>query len=370
MAKAVPIIALLALTAQVVSADNVGGKMSVEIDANSGVLVSMTYVRDANATLTVNTVVSGSGVTVKETLASDVYDSGKFYVRFADGNAEGLWTTITSNTTTALTFEDTSFLEDANFGVAPNDTMVVYPHHTLKTVFRAELEHHTWVASPNSLLSARKTRILVPDDARTGINKGSAITYYYIRWNSPGGLIEGWRDADKSLFYDAGDDIIKPDSYVAIINPTSAKRVWIARGNVATGKIGTNIPTEAVQYDFNFTTGRAAPMTLADLMLEPVFAFSPDATLGSRRDRLLVYENNPFTGGSFIPSSSKTYYYIEWNSPGGLIKGWRDADKSVVYDASADVIPAGSALIIRKDAGDASEQGNNFWTQSSPINPQ
>lgn len=128
-ASTIAVIAMLGLTTQPASSAEWVGYNSVEVPANSDVLVSVPFNQTLVSTHTVDTKTAG-GVTVTDTLTVNAF-ANTFLVRFTSGNGKGLWSTISSNTANELVFQNTAILADVSVG----DTFSVYPHQTLATVF-------------------------------------------------------------------------------------------------------------------------------------------------------------------------------------------------------------------------------------------
>lgn len=82
--------------------------------------------------------VAGSVITVDDSpeFAAGDYSAGSFaryYVRFIDGGAAGLWSNITVNSDTTLTIDNAEVAALAN--AAGGETIRVYKHHTVGSVF-------------------------------------------------------------------------------------------------------------------------------------------------------------------------------------------------------------------------------------------
>jgi uncharacterized protein (TIGR02597 family) len=329
-ASAITAAALLALTAQTVSAAETVGYNVVTVPANSDVLVSVPFNNNAEATFTV-TSVDGTGITVNEALSADTYDSG-YYVRFIDGSGEGLWSTITDNGSGGLTLAD-----DLSGYVANGNTFRVYAHHTLETVFPDGLESVSFAESSSAFV--RKTEILVPDASSTGINKPAAATYYYLN--------DEWRKVGASGNFD--DVVLSPDEYFILRNTGGAGELdYIVSGDVESGAIARIIPT-GDQNDVIIVSGRPVPMTLAELGLGGTAAFETSASAFVREDELLVFDNS--TADLNKPAAA-TYYYLDGE--------WRKVGASGSFDDA--VVDAGAAMIIRKASGDA---GSDLWSQQA-----
>jgi len=321
---------------------NVIGYNRIEAPADSDILVSVPLNLNPVGTYTVVTK-TGTGVTVAPgSFTDDAFNNDDHYARFAGGH----WSTITANDPAELVLADLDILSSVNVG----DTFTVYPHQTLAAVFPKKLEQFAFIPSKDSSLGNRETEILMPSDA-DNTNKSPSATYYYIKWSHPTlGLIEGWRQSGASPLLDKGGVVIRPDSYIILRNShASRKLVFIVKGLVPMGKVATKVSTKAVQYDLNFGTNRPVGVKIGQLGLEPVFAASATASLGDRKDELLVYNN---ADGKKNKAPVATYYYINWNHPTlGLIKGWRLSGVSPLIDQGDVKLSPSQGLIIRKAAG-------------------
>jgi len=158
----------------------------------------------------------------------------------------------------------------------------------------------------------------------------------------------------------ANDTPVLPDSYIIVRNPSTSAdglRLTVA-GSVSLEPISIPLDSALTVNDNYVSISRPLDITLNNLGLVvtgnlSASAFTPSVgTSGSsRRDQLMVF-NNSSTG--FNKSASATYYYLSTNST----SGWRATSDSTT-DAGNTVLPAGSAILIRKYQGSASTK---FWT--------
>lgn len=124
------------------------------VPANSDVLVSVPVNNSIEVELTTSSV-AGSVITVPNTpdFAAGDFDAGsfvKYYVRFIDGPAAGLWASVTANSETTLTIDNAAVAALASAG--GGDQIRVYKHHTLDSVFPAELLGVSFVDQTQVLL--------------------------------------------------------------------------------------------------------------------------------------------------------------------------------------------------------------------------
>jgi len=304
-ASAITAAALLALTAQTVSAADAVGYNVVTVPANSDVLVSVPFNQKVEATFTVSSV-NGAGITVNETLAASTYNSS-YYVRFINGSGEGLWSTISANGYGGLTIAN-----DLSGYIANGDQLNVYKHHNLSSLFPAGLKDHVWNES---------TKILLPANDVAGINKG----YITVAYNTDE---KKW----KAGRTDYSNQKVVPGQGLIVRNESAEGLTWIAYGNVLRSKAGQILPTGG--YDVA-VAGFEVPVRLADLALE-----------GEGQILLPANDSAGFNKG---------YTTVAYNDSEGKWKVGRT-------DYSNVVIPAGEGFIVRRDASHTTE---SVWA----VNP-
>ena len=337
---AVAAMALLAVgtaTADAQCPSNVGGVNIVEVPAGQDVYTSVPYTQPCDGEFTVQTK-TGSGVTVTGPLDDDEY-AGLYYVRFTDGDAEGRWSTITSNTATELVLEDTSFLDN----VSATDTFRVFAHQTLASVFpdgeddEYNLNFKGYSFEESSSPFIRATEILFPDEDTTDINKAPAETYYYYNG--------AWRKVGELATVSYDDTIISPDRFFTIRNNGDEDLTFLTYGRVpmVAGQMATqtrDLETASADNDIAAVTGRGIATTLADLDLGGTDAFATSASPFIRADELFVYDN---TDTDINGSPKWTYYYYNVH--------WRRFGEEATEHFDDEVLPAGTALKIRKAGG-------------------
>jgi uncharacterized protein (TIGR02597 family) len=139
----------------------------------------------------------------------------------------------------------------------------------------------------------------------------------------------------------AGDTIIPPDQYLILRNSGSSPRVLTQTvvGSVVVSPFTTYLSTQTNSQNDNYLGfPRATDYKLSQLgFTDTNFVPSTSPNIRGRGDMLLVYS----TTGSLNRPSSKTYIRL-----GGA---WYDLGGRTFGDP---VIPAGSALCVRKSASD------------------
>lgn len=308
------------------------GAVSVQSGAEADTIFSLTLVRPAAFTGLVSAksasalTLGGSGFTVGQFAYSAGVQPNTFYVQVLTGAAAGQFATITSSGVDSVT---TEFESDILSDIAIGDSVVIRPYWTLGTVFPATGAGSSFIASTSNLAGGRRTEILVPNVAGTGLNRAPVATYFYNSF---------WRRTT-SVGTNQNDTILLPDSFV------------IVRGNNYATPTGLTLVGDVNTYSHTVpllatATGRndnlvgvpfPADISLNNLGLIGAggFVASTSNLAGGRGDELLVY-NVSAAGKNRAPAA--TYFYNGF---------WRQTT-AVGTNQNATVIPAGSAIIIRK----------------------
>lgn len=332
-ASTIAVIAMLGLTTQPASSAEWVGYNSVEVPANSDVLVSVPFNQTLVSTHTVDTKTAG-GVTVTDTLTVNAF-ANTFLVRFTSGNGKGLWSTISSNTANELVFQNTAILADVSVG----DTFSVYPHQTLATVFPDGLQGKSFLKSAS--LASRSTEILVPNTTSVGINKSASNTYYFFN--------NEWRRVGSAPTQNFNNTVLSPEGYFVLRNNSTSVLKFITLGSVLRTELARFVPTESAQNDVPAVSGRPRKMRLAELGLGGTPAFATTTSLASRKDELQVFDNS---AAGINKSAAATYFYFN--------NAWRKIGASPATSFNNELIDVGAAMVIRKASGVV---GTAKWTQ-------
>jgi len=340
--------------AQTISSNAVG-YVQLTCTAASDTTLAVPFTQPA-ATVGLIALVSGSTVTVSGTAGwtsnQFVYSgsgSSTYYVQLGPCGSgtdpkDGSYYTIASNGANTLTLELNG---DDISSVPAGCTLTVYPYWTLATVFPPSTSGTSFIASTSPLF--RQTQILVPNASGAGINLATAATYYFYNG--------AWRLAGDSVSNSHNDDILIPDSYVTVRNP-SGTTTLMTKGNVQSGNFTIPLATEASGAQDNFV-GICRPIdtSLNDLALATSGAFTSSTSGQTLQDQILLISN---TTAAINKSASATYFYYTGTSG----TGWRLFGDSITNDHGGDLIPAGTGFVIRKaaTAGGATE----FW-QNPPT---
>ena len=226
----------------------------------------------------------------------------------------------------------------------------VIPYWTLNTMFPATDANVSFTPTTSTL--SMKTQVLIPYYSGSGINLSPNITYFY--YNK--GTNIGWRVTGDNVT-DHGDDVLIPNGYIIVRNQNSAPTLPLTQtGAVYTKKIGTPIFAQASVKQDNFVShGRPVDVALKDLGLSPTLGpFTATTSTLNYKDQIYLYDNTT----TVLNKSPSTVYF--WFTS-GTNNGWRiTGDNST--DRGSDVVPAGSAIIIRRSvtAGGVT----TFWPNS------
>lgn len=251
-----------------------------------------------------------------------------YFVRFTSGAKAGSYFTVSANTAQSLLVSSDG---GSLSGVVAGDKFDLCKYWTLNTLlpYNDAAKNPLTVSGGTGAL-ARRSQVIIPDNSFSGINLPAAGTYYFTSG--------GWRKVgDTVAFYN--DTILLPDEHFIIRQPAA---VTLDTSLTMVG--GVNVDTLVVPMatrvagaqDNALGFARPADVSLAASGLASGFVASAGTGALARRDQLLVFDNSI---RGFNKSAARTYFMVgtQWRKVG-----------AVNDDASADVLPAGSALIVRK----------------------
>ena len=257
-----------------------------------------------------------------------------YYALVTAGNLTGTYFTIVSNGVDKITVN----LDGLIASSSDITSVEVHPYWTLNTLFPSSDANVSFVPSASALAGSRRTQIFLPDFSNTGINRAAAKAFFYNANSS----IADWVSASATSLK-AGDTIIPPDQYVILRNTggTPTTMTQTLAGSLLVSKFTTYLSTHSTSQNDNYISiPRATDYTLSQLgFADSNFVQSTSKLAGGRRDALYVYST---TGTGINRAATKTYFKYS-----GL---WYDT--AGVSSAVDPVIPAGSALCVRKYASD------------------
>ena len=268
---------------------------------------------------------------------------------------EGHVYSVTGNTQNTLTVDTT---EDNLTGIPAGTEATLIPNWTLNTLFPATDQNVSF--TPTTQTRSFKTEILIPNYSAPGVNQAFSTVYFFS--NNVNGTTNnvGWRVVGDNTT-DHGDDPLLSRGYFVVRNLNSAPTMSLtALGSVLTKKFAVPLATQAgAAQDNSVSMIRPVAVKLNDTGLNPTDgSFVATTDTRSFKDELLLF-NNATTALNKSPSA--IYFYS--NNVNGTTNniGWRVLGDNTT-DHGNDLIPVGSAIIIRKAANGTG--GNVFWTNS------
>lgn len=255
--------------------------------------------------------------------------SNTYYAFIASGAKEGAYYTIVTNTATTLTL----LLEtDDLIGISPNDRLLIIPYWTLDTAFPEGRGVHESPAAGD-----RRTEILIPDTASTGINLSPTLTYFFLS----NATTRAWRRVGGGTA-NRGADVLFPDLYFIIRNNTNAATTFTPIGWVPMKKQRIALATGGTtsQQDNFVAVARPAPQTLNESGLVTSGAFRTSPAAGARTDELLVFDNAAIVN----KSPAATYFFLS----NATVQAWRKVGGGTVDQGTNEVFTPGTGVIIRK----------------------
>ena len=268
---------------------------------------------------------------------------------------EGHAYVITANTDNTLTV-DTS--KDNLTGIPAGTQATLIPNWTLNTIFPATDQNVSF--TPTTQTRSFKTEILIPNYSVPGVNQAFSTVYFFS--NNVNGTTNnvGWRVVGDNTT-DHGDDPLLPASYFVVRNLNSAPTLPLRTfGSVLTKKWVVPLVTQsAAAQDNSVSMIRPVDVKLNDTGLNPTDgSFVATTDTRSFKDELLLFNNST---AALNKSPSAVYFYS--NNVNGTTNnvGWRILGDNTT-DHGNDLVPAGSAMIIRKAGNGAG--GIVFWTNS------
>jgi uncharacterized protein (TIGR02597 family) len=256
-----------------------------------------------------------------------------YYALVTAGSLAGTYFTIESNTSSELVVQTD--------GLAPSSADVtaieVRPYWTIGSLFPASDAGVSFVASTSTTTAGRRTQILIPDNINVGVNRSPSKILFF----NP--TLQDWV-ASTATNVRAGDtSIVPPNTYVILRNTggTPPTLNHTVTGSVNTKSAAVYLATRNTGANDNYCTiSRPADTKLSEMgFIDSSFVQSTSKTTAGRRDTLLVIDK---TGSGINRSPSKVYFKF-----GGA---WYDT--SATATAVDPLIPAGSAMVIRKYQSD------------------
>ena len=327
------------LHAQTTNYSDIVGYVKDSYNPSSDSIVAPQLERPAELVATVSAVNSTTFELSGVTLVADQfkYIAGTqpktYYALVTAGNLTGTYFTIDSNTTTGIVIQTD--------GLAPSSADVtaieVRPYWTVGALFPASDAGVSFVASTSTTTAGRRTQLLIPDNTNLGVNRSPSKILFF----NP--TLQDWVTSTATSVKAGDSTIVPPNTYVILRNTggTPPTLNHTVTGSVSTKPAAVYLATRTTGANDNYgIISRPADAKLSELgFTDSSFMQSTGKTTAGRRDTLLVINK---TGSGINRSPSKVYFKFggEW------------FDTSATATAVDPVIPAGSALVIRKYQSD------------------
>jgi uncharacterized protein (TIGR02597 family) len=319
-------------TATTTSTEPVGFRTTTCL-ANSDTYVALPFNRPNVFTGPVQSA-SGSTITVSGApwAASQFVYGGtqrnRYYVLIGSGGTsntkEGRSYAVASNSTNSLTLDTTEDLS----AITANTSIQVIPYWTPATVFPAADANTSF--TPTTSSSSYQTQIRVPSPTAAANNSTPAAIYFYSNNVDGTGSNVGWRQAGDN-FTSHDDDALLPDSYFVVRNANGAPAGSLTlNGTVPGTKV--QVPLVASTAAQDNAVGMVRPVGVA---LNAIGLKQTDGTM-LPDDRLLLFDNSV----AAFNKTPRSYYFGA---------GWR-LEGDPTTDRGDELVPAGSAMIVRKAA--------------------
>jgi uncharacterized protein (TIGR02597 family) len=259
-----------------------------------------------------------------------------YYVSVTSGNLTGTGFLVDSNGTAEITVA----LDGLSVTSADITGIEVRPLWTLNTLFPAADANVSYTPSTGTTGGTRRTQILLPDFTGTGINRAPTRTFFY---NSS---LNDWV-LTTNIGTKAGDTPIVPGQYLIHRNTggTPANLNSNLVGSVFTKPGAIYLATMTTSANDNLVAlARPTDYLLSEIGFNDAnFVQSSGTTGGTRRDTVIVYAT---TGSGINRAPLKTYFKTSGT--------WRDTTAATI--PVDPIIPAGSAVIIRKYQSDGNDK--------------
>ena len=269
-----------------------------------------------------------------------------YFALVKSGTLAGSYFSVVSNTPSSITVN----LD----GLTPSSSDIlsieVRPFWTLNTLFPPSSANVSFVPSTGTTTAGRRTQLLLPDNISTGQNRSLSRVYFY----NP--TLSDWV-LTTATSTRAGDQIIEPSGYLVLRNTggTPPTLAITTSGAVLTDPMGIYLATSSTRINDNYLTlPRASDYKLSEIgFTDTNFVQSTSKTTGGRRDTVLVLNQ---TGSGLNRAPSKVYFKFG--------NAWYDT--TATANPVDPVIPAGSALIVRKVVADGFDKLVNNTSNFTP----
>jgi uncharacterized protein (TIGR02597 family) len=369
LATAVALFTALVVDGQTSATTEPVGFTTTSCLANSDTFVAIPFTRSWAFAGAIQSV-AGSTITVSNnpgwTTNQFVYVAGTqpnhYYALIGAGGMsnpkEGHTYAVTGNTANTLAVDVSA---DDLTGITANTQVLIIPFWTPGTIFPPSDANVSF--TPTTSSASYQTQLRVPNNSASGINL--PVTSYFFSNNVDGTSNNvGWRIVGDNTT-DHGDDPLGRASYFIVRNANGAPTLPLKPiGAVLTKKLTIPLRTSTTGSQDNAVSMiRPIDLMISQTGLNPAdgsFIGTPQLRRFRNLffiawDQLLLFDN---TQAAFNKAPSAVYYYLV---SGDRAEGWKLVGDGLA-DHSSDIIPAGSAMLIRKSR--TSDGHTAFWTNA------
>jgi len=286
-------------------------------------------------------------------ITAGAYTSPQSYIVVTSGPLVGKRFKIASNTASAITVEGGATTLQAQ-GFVSGNTYKVVPYWTLNTLFPngAGVGSSADALNPTSFVFASSTGY--------GVNKASAVSYFYCTGDVENGVTAGWYDANDPFTSPLDNTIIDLSRAYSIRNAQATLKSVVVSGQIPATAVSIPISVNTAFNDVNLGAPYPVDVSLPSSGLQSAIQASPDAL--NPVEVIYVY-NDTLSG--FNKASSVGYFYCSGDTENGVVAGWYDVNDPFTAPITSNVIKAGRCLVIRKAPYSAS--GTIPWTAPLPY---
>jgi uncharacterized protein (TIGR02597 family) len=341
--------------AQTVSTDPVGF-IPIVAKGNSDTYLALPLHRGLSFQGTVASVNQSTLTVNSAAFQTDGYKD-THYVLIASGAKEGMWYAITTNSPTAVTIELAG--DTLGTAVASGTEIQIIPFWTLATLFPGGVGVH---ASPSFL---PRTSVLIPDQARAGVNLAAAASFFYYSGTQYGGA--GWRKFGNSPAVKFDSYALIPDTCCIVRHEIATDTTITIPGAVQMTSLANVVGTLASgrAQDNAIALNVAVPTSLTASNLFESGAFTGTATLGAPVDQLLVFD------GAVAQKNrqpSQIFYFFLGTGPSDPLRGWRLVGDLTTIRNTELVFQPANGYILRKAA--SAQASSAVWAVRPSYVPQ
>lgn len=329
------------------------GYISITAPGNSDTTVTpplqrATVYASASTSITGN-VIGASGLTAN----AFVSPNPTTYVVVTSGPLLGKRYSVTANDATSITVNGGATTLQAQ-GFVTGNTYRVVPNWTLGTLFPggAGVGGTADAFNPSSFVFSSSTAY--------GINKSSAVAYFYCTGDVPNGVVAGWYDANDPFSAPLDNTIIDLNRMYSIRNSSASANTVVVSGQVPATQAVIPVAVNTAFNDVYLGAPFPIDVSLPESGLQSAIQGSPDAF--NPVEVVFVYND---LGPGINKAAATGYFYCTGDTANGVVAGWYDANDPFTAPLTGKVILAGRCMVIRK--APYGSPGSVLWTAPVPY---